>query len=56
MPEREEQGHYEVREGPGLLVIVWCEPGHPSLVMTTIAAGRLPALAKALNEHLAGPG
>ena len=56
MPEREETGHYEVRDYQGgrLKVIVWCEPGKPDLVMTTIAAGRLPALAQALDEHLAG--
>jgi hypothetical protein len=54
--EPPKQGRYEVRDyqGGGLKVIVWCEPGRPELVMTTIAAARLPALAEALNEHLAG--
>ena len=49
-------GRYEVRDYQGgrLKVIVWVEPGKPELVMTTISAERIPALAKALNEHLAG--
>ena len=49
-------GRYEVRDYQDgrLKVIVWCEPGKPELVMTTIAAGRLGLLAEALNEHLAG--
>ncbi len=45
--------HYEVRPGPGSLkAIVWIEPGKPALLMTTIAADRLPLLAEALNDHL----
>jgi hypothetical protein len=53
--QRDRPGRYEVRPGPaGLKVIVWVEPGKPPLTMTTIAAGRLPLLAEALNEHLAG--
>jgi hypothetical protein len=46
-------GHYEVRPGPaGLKAIVWVEPGQPPLVMTTIAAERLPLLAEALAAYL----
>ena len=50
-------GRYEVRDyqGGGLKVIVWVEPGKPPLIMTTIAADRLPLLAQALNEHLKHP-
>ena len=55
-----ERGRYEVRDysaaGHGLKAIVWCEPGKPPLIMTTIAPERLPLLAAALNEHLAGEG
>ena len=54
---RDRQGHYEVRPGPaGLKAIVWIgEPGQPPLLMTTIAADRLPLLAEALAGYLAGP-
>jgi hypothetical protein len=53
-------GHYEVHDYPAaghsLKALVWIEPGRPPLIMTTIAPDRLPLLAAALNEHLAGPG
>ena len=46
-------GHYEVRPGPaGLKAIVWVEPGQPPQMMTTIAPGRIPLLAEALNMYL----
>jgi hypothetical protein len=49
-------GHYEVHDYPaaghGLKVIVWAEPGKVPLVMTTIAADRLPRLAEALTGYL----
>ena len=53
--DRSGAGRYEVHDyqGGGLKVIVWVEPGQPPLIMTSIAAGRLPLLAEALNEHLA---
>jgi hypothetical protein len=60
--EPPKQGRYEVRDyqGGGLKVIVWAEPGKVPLVMTTIAADRLPLLAEALDTALAddpaGPG
>jgi hypothetical protein len=49
-------GRYEVRDYQGgrLKAIVWVEPGKPELVMTTIAAGRIEALAAALAEYVAG--
>ena len=56
---RGDQGHrpgrYEVRPGPaGLKAIVWIEAGQPPLLMTTIAAERLPLLAEALTAYLHG--
>ena len=47
--DRRATGRYEVRDYQDrrLKVIVWCEPGKPELVMTTIAAERLPLLAEA---------
>ena len=58
------QGRYEVRPetilGVQVAALVWVEPGQPPMILTTIAPDRLPALAEALNEHLAanpaGPG
>lgn len=51
-------GRYEVHDYPaaghGLKVIVWVKPGEVPLVMTTVSADRLPALAAALAEYLDG--
>jgi hypothetical protein len=51
-----ERGRYEVRDYPaagrGLKAIVWCEPGRPPLIMTTISPDRLPLLARALSAYL----
>jgi hypothetical protein len=50
-------GHYEVHDcpaaGQALKAIVWAEPGRPPLIMTTITAERIPALAEALTKYLA---
>jgi hypothetical protein len=52
-------GHYEVHDYPAaghgdLKALVWVEPGKVPLVMTTIAADRLPRLAAALAGYLGG--
>jgi hypothetical protein len=48
-------GRYEVRPGPaGLKSIVWVEAGQPPLLMTTIAADRIPLLARALDDYVGG--
>jgi hypothetical protein len=51
-------GRYEIREGhcrvPGVLAVVWTAPGEPPLVVFTIGAEALPALAEVLTEYLAG--
>jgi hypothetical protein len=55
---RDRPGHYEVRENysnvRGVLAVVWVEPGQPPSIVFTVGADRLPLLARALNEHLAG--
>jgi hypothetical protein len=51
-------GHYEVNDYPAaghaLKALVWVEPGKTPLIMTTIAAERLPLLAEALTGYLDG--
>ena len=51
-------GHYEVRSetrvGVQLCALYWCEPGQRAMPFFTISPDRLPLLAAALNEHLAG--
>jgi hypothetical protein len=52
-------GHYEVRRetrlGVPMANIVWVpEDGSSAIPVTTMAPDRLPLLAEALNEHLAG--
>jgi hypothetical protein len=62
MPQHEDTGHYEVRTerrgriGLEMAVIIWHPPGEPPIRVTAMVPDRLPLLAKALNEHLAGPG
>jgi hypothetical protein len=53
-----QHGHYEVRENhsnvPGVLAVLWVQPGQLPMVMFTVSAERLPLLAAALNAYLAG--
>lgn len=50
-------GHYEVHDYPAaghdLKVIVWCQPGQPPLIMTTIAPERIAPLTEALENYRA---
>jgi hypothetical protein len=51
-------GRYEVRSetilGVPVAALVWVVRGEPPMLLTTIAPERLPALAEALNRHVAG--
>jgi len=51
------QGRYEVHpvtvRGVEVMAIMWVVPGEPPALFTTIAAGRIGALAAALNAYLA---
>jgi len=55
MPRGKAQGHYtfDANSVAGLLSIVWREDGQPGQMMTTIAAGRVAALAKAARAWVA---
>ena len=51
-------GHFEIREltrmGVELAGIWWCPPGEPPIKVAEMVPERLPLLAEALAEYLAG--
>jgi hypothetical protein len=51
-------GRYEVREltrmGGQLVEIAWCPPGEPLIKVTEMVPERVPLLAAALADYLAG--